>query len=395
MNETINSNQKSKRNVYALGFVSFFTDLSTEMVLSLLPTFILSLPGGSTALLGLIEGLAESLSYGMRAISGVFSDKLGKRKTIVFLGYGISNIAKPFFSIVNNAYEALTIRVLDRIGKGVRTSPRDALICDSVTDETRGFAFGLHRTLDQSGAIIGPLLASVTLITLGFTVREVFWLSIIPGLAALLILIFFVKEQAHRTENKLALLKGAKEILRGDFLKLLLIVSVFSLGAFNFSFILLFGAEAGISSEFIPMLFALVNIAHVVIAIPAGLLADRIGRERVLVVGYIVFLAVTFTMFLGQTGLFGALFAAVFFGLYQGIVNTVTRAMIPKYVKSSFVGTAYGMYYLMTGFSFLIANIVVGLLWNSFGSGLSVSYSIALTIASLVGFVLFAKLKKA
>jgi len=384
-------NKKSKKNIYALGFTSFFTDLSSEMVLSLLPTFIISLPGSSPALLGLIEGIAEALSYSMRAISGLFSDKLGKRKSIVLIGYALSNIVKPFFGAANSVYEALTIRVFDRIGKGVRTAPRDALICDSTSEENRGAAFGLHRTLDQAGAILGPLLASGLLIFLGYSIREVFWASIIPGLAALMILIFFVKEQNCKKDTKFTFSKGIKKVMQKDFLWLLIIVSVFSLGAFNFSFILLYGSEVGISSNFIPLLFALVNVAHVIVAIPAGLLADRIGREKMLFVGYSIFLAVTLTIFIGPASYFVALLVAVLFGLYQGIVNTVTRAMIPKYVKTNLVGTAYGMYYLVAGFSFLLANIIMGLLWSNFGPNLSVLYSVALTITSLLGFAIFIK----
>jgi MFS family permease len=391
MNTQKMTNKKNKRNIFALGFVSFFTDLSSEMVLSLLPTFIISLPGSNPALLGLIEGVAEALSYGMRAISGLFSDKLGKRKSIVLIGYGLSNIIKPFFGIVNNTFEAFTIRVFDRVGKGVRTAPRDALICDSTSEENRGAAFGLHRTLDQTGAILGPLLASGLLIFLGYTIREVFWVSIIPGLAALMILIFFVKEQSCKTDTKFTFLKGIRNVTKKDFLWLLIIVSVFSLGAFNFSFILLYGSEVGISSEFIPLLFALVNIAHVAVAIPAGLLADRIGREKMLFVGYSVFLAVTLAIFIGPASYFIALGVAVLFGVYQGIVNTVTRAMIPKYVKPNLVGTAYGIYYLLIGFSFLLANLIVGILWNNFGLNLSILYSTALTIISLLGFAIFIK----
>jgi MFS family permease len=382
---------KSKRNIFALGFVSFFTDLSSEMVLSLLPTFIISLPGSSIAFLGLIEGVAEALSYGMRAISGFFSDKLGKRKSIVLIGYGISNIIKPFFGFVDNAFEALTIRVFDRVGKGIRTAPRDALICDSTPEEHRGAAFGLHRTLDQSGAIVGPLLASSLLIFLGYTVREVFWVSIIPGLVALLILFFFVKEQSCKTDSKFTFLKCIKNIIKKDFLWLLTIVCVFSLGAFNFSFILLYGSEVGITSDYIPLLFALVNIAHVVVAIPSGLLADKIGRERMLFLGYSVFLLVTLAIFIGPASFFVALGVAVLFGLYQGIVNTVTRAMIPKYVKPNLVATAYGIYYFIVGFSFLLANLIVGILWTNFGPNLSVLYSTVLTITSLLAFGIFLK----
>lgn len=363
------------------------------MVLSLLPTFIISLPGSNPALLGLIEGVAEALSYGMRAISGFFSDRFGKRKNLILIGYGLSNIIKPFFGIANSAFEAFAIRILDRVGKGVRTAPRDALICDSTSEENRGVAFGLHRTLDQAGAILGPLLASGLLIFIGYSTREVFWVSIVPGLAALIILIFVVKEQTCKTEAKFTFLKGFKSVAKERFLWLLVIVSVFSLGAFNFSFVLLYGSEVGISSEYIPLLFALVNVAHVAVAIPAGLLADRLGKERALFVGYSVFLAVTLAILIGSASWFVALGVAVLFGLYQGIVNTVTRAMIPKYVKPNLVGTAYGIYYLMSGFSFLAANMIVGLLWNSFGSNLSVLYSAALTITSLLGFSIFLKRK--
>ena len=391
MNNQKMSNKESKRNIYSLGFVSFFTDLSSEMVLSLLPTFIINLPGSNPALLGLIEGVAEALSYGMRAVSGFFSDKLGRRKSLVLVGYGLSNIIKPFFGIVNSAFEAFAIRVLDRVGKGVRTAPRDALICDSTSEGNRGAAFGLHRALDQAGAILGPLLASGLLIFIGYTVREVFWVSIVPGLVALVILLLFVKEQSCKLEAKFTFLKGLRSVAKKRFLWLLVVVSVFSLGAFNFSFVLLYGSEVGISSEFIPLLFALVNVAHVAVAIPAGLLADRIGKERMLFVGYGVFLAVTLAIFIGPTSWVVALGVAVLFGLHQGIVNTVTRAMIPKYVQPNLVGTAYGIYYLVSGFSFLLANLLVGLLWNNFGPSLSVLYSAALTITSLLGFAIFLK----
>jgi MFS family permease len=387
------TNKTSRRNIFALGFVSFFTDISSEMVLSLLPAFIISLPGSNVFFLGVTEGVAEALSYGMRAISGFFSDKLGKRKRIVLVGYAISNLIKPLFGIVNSTIGAFTVRIFERVGKGIRTAPRDALICDSSSEENIGVAFGLHRTLDQAGAILGPLLASSLLIFIGYSVREVFWVSIVPGLAALVILIFLVKGQSCKVETKFTFLKGLKNVAKKRFLWLLVIVSVFSLGAFNFSFVLIYGSEVGISSEFIPMLFALVNLAHAGVAIPAGLLADRVGKERVLFVGYSVFLALTLAILIGPASWLVALGVAVLFGLYQGIINTVTRAMIPKYVKPNLVGTAYGLYYLVSGFSFLVANLIVGLLWNSFGSSLSVLYSAVLTMISLLGFTIFLKRK--
>ena len=196
------------KNVFALGFVSFFTDVSTEMVLSLLPVFIVHLPGSGSAALGIIEGTAESLSYGMRAVSGIFSDKLRRRKVIILLGYGISNIVKPLFAVVSNIFEAMAIRIADRVGKGIRTAPRDALLSESVIEKKRGIAFGLHRTLDQTGAILGPLAASFLMYTVGLTMKGIFWLSLIPGVAALLTLLFFVQEQVSASRRGFNLWRG-------------------------------------------------------------------------------------------------------------------------------------------------------------------------------------------
>ncbi|HDQ06046.1 MAG TPA: MFS transporter, partial [Candidatus Bathyarchaeota archaeon] len=184
--------KQSVRNVFALGFVSFFTDMSSEMVFSLLPTFLLGLPGSSRTVLGLIEGTAEALSYALRAVSGFFSDKFKKRKIFVLLGYALSNAVKPLFAVARAPFDVLLIRVGDRVGKGVRTSPRDALLSESVSEKRRGAAFGLHRTLDQAGAIVGPVIASIAMLLLGFTIRDVFWLSLIPGTIALFILLFLV-----------------------------------------------------------------------------------------------------------------------------------------------------------------------------------------------------------
>jgi len=277
---------KSRRNIFALGFVSF------------LPTFILGLPGSSRAILGLIEGAAEALSYGMRAVSGVFSDKFRKRKAVVLVGYGLSNVVKPLFSVAQTALDAFTVRVADRIGKGIRTAPRDALLSESVSEEHRGAAFGLHRTMDQSGAILGPIIASALMLFIGFTARDIFWLSFIPGLIAILILAFFVEESVSKVTEKFDLLNGIKDVLKGNFILLLIVVTLFSLGAFNFSFILLNAKESGIADELIPIIYAIINVSHTLIAIPSGILADKIGKEKVLIMGYATFLAAASLIFL-------------------------------------------------------------------------------------------------
>jgi len=380
------------RNLFALGFVSFFTDMSSEMVFSLLPTFLLGLPGSSRAVLGLIEGTAEALSYALRAVSGIFSDKFRKRKLFVLIGYSLSNAVKPFFAVARVPFDVFVIRVSDRVGKGVRTSPRDALLCESVSEKRRGAAFGLHRTLDQAGAIVGPVIASTALLILGFTVRDIFWLSLIPGSIALFIILFFVKERASKCASEFRLLEGVKSALKGNFSLLLIVVGIFSLGAFNFSFVLLNAQEAGIADSLIPLVYAAVNVAHAAIAIPAGVLSDRIGKEKVMVLGYGIFLSTTLLILLPATG-YVALLIAVMYGAYIGVVETVQRALIPDYVGEKLRGTAYGIYYLVVGSSFFVSNSVVGSLWEYFGSSVASTYSITLSAIAILAMMLFVRKK--
>jgi MFS family permease len=380
---------EARKNIFALGFVSFFTDISSEMVFSLLPTFIIGLPGSSIAVLGLIEGVAESLSYGIRAASGVFSDKFRKRKAVVLIGYGLSNVVKPLFAVAQTAVDAFIIRVTERMGKGVRTAPRDALLSESVSEKSRGTAFGLHRTLDQAGAILGPVIASAAMLLIGLTARDVFWLSFIPGSIALFILLLLVQERFSKSAGEFKLLKGVRTVLKKDFLLLLIVVSLFSLGAFNFSFVLLNAKEAGVLDPVIPLIYAVVNVGHTVIAIPAGVLSDRIGKEKVLVLGYAVFLFTAVLILISHADVSNAFLIAVIFGIYLGIVETVQRALIPSYVESGLRGTAYGLYYLVVGSSFFVANTVVGTLWYFYGSSTATLYSLTLSSIAIIGMLLF------
>ncbi|PVX25217.1 MAG: hypothetical protein CW691_05285 [Candidatus Bathyarchaeum sp.] len=385
--------ETSRRNIFALGFVSFFTDMSSEMVFSLLPAFLLGLPGSSTAMLGFIEGFAEALSYALRAVSGIFSDKFRKRKPFVLAGYALSNAVKPFFAVARVPFDVFVIRVSDRVGKAIRTSPRDALVCESVSEKRRGAAFGLHRTMDQAGAIVGPVIASAVMVMLSFTIRDVFYLSLIPGGIALLIILFFVKERTAESSGSFQFLEGVKSVLKGNFSKLLVIVSLFSLGAFNFSFVLLNAQEAGIADSFIPLVYAAVNVAHTAVAIPAGVLSDKVGKEKVMVFGYAVFL-VTALLFVFPTTGYLAVVIALFYGAYLGIVETVQRALIPSFVSQNLRGTAYGLYYLVVGSSFFVSNAAVGLLWGSFGSSFASVYSVIFSTVAIVALILFVRRKK-
>ena len=386
-NEEVATNPR--RNIFALGFASFFTDMSSEMAFSILPTFLLSLPGASIAILGFIEGTAEALGYVLRSVSGIFSDKFRRRKLFVLAGYGVSNAVKPLFAIARAPLDVFVIRVTDRVGKAVRTPPRDALLSESVSDKRRGAAFGLHRALDQTGAIVGPVIATTAMLILGFTIREVFWLSLIPGAIALLILLFVVKERLSKADGEFHLLVGIKAILKGNFSWLLVIVGIFSLGAFNFSFILLNAQEAGIADSFIPLVYAAVNVAHVAVAIPGGVLSDRVGKEKVMILGYGTFLSsVMLILFLPLSG-FSAFLVAVFYGAYFGIIETVQRALVPEYVDRNLVGTAYGIYYLVVGSAFFVSNAVVGSLWEYFGASIASTYSIVTSVVAIAFMILF------
>jgi len=283
----------------------------------------------------------------------------------------------------------MAIRIADRIGKGIRTAPRDALLSESIDEERRGMAFGLHRTLDQTGAILGPLAASFLMYIAGLTTRGVFWLSLIPGVAALLILLCFVQERVAAGSRGFGLLTGIREILKGDFPILLLIVGIFSLGAFNYSFVLLNASEARVDYRLIPIFYALINLSHTLIAIPSGVLSDRIGKESVLLMGYGAFLAAALSLIFFPRNYYAAFLIAAIFGVYDGITNTITRALIPKYSESTWRGTAYGLYYLVVGSCFLIANITVGALWQSLGPSTAATYSATLAATSIIGMILF------
>lgn len=378
------------RNVTVLGIVSFFTDFSTEMISGMLPSFIVTELGASKALLGGIEGSAELVSYAFRLVSGSLSDKLRRRKIFILLGYGLSTISKPFFSVSFNWIDVLIVRIIDRIGKGVRTAPRDALISDSVTESTSGKAFGIHRTLDQTGAIAGPIAAYALLQF--FDVRDIFILSLIPGIIAIIILVFFVKEVIGKgttewmQKNFLYLLKQNR-----PFTILLLLTGIFGLGAYNYSFILLNSSDLGVIESSIPLVYATINITHTAVSIPSGIIADRIGKEKVLILGYGILLISSFLMLILSGNFLYAFVIALIYGIYVGITETVQRAVLPKYVDSNLRGTAYGLYSLVIGVGFFIGNILFGYLWDAYSLDVSITFSSIFVASAMIGMTVFIK----
>lgn len=362
-----------------LGYVSLFTDLSTEMILGVLPIFIIQQLGATAALLGLIEGTAEAVNDFFRVILGVVTDRIAKRKPLVLLGYGLSSIAKPLFALTSTWSQAFVVRVVDRAGKGTRTSPRDALISDSIAKSEAGKAFGIHGSLDQVGAVLGPLLAFMALPLIGF--KGVFWLSFAPALVSLLILAFFVKESVGLTKQR-HMFANATEVLNRRFIILLGVLGFFAVGAYNFSFILLKASVLGVPEAQIPIVYVTLNVSTVVFGISSGILADRIGKLPVLCLSYAAFLATSVTGILLVGNLWYAYPIAFLFGTYLGISDTVQRAIIPDYTKKELKGTAYAFYYILIGVSSLAANSIFGFLWTSMSSSTAFAYSI---VTSVVG----------
>ena len=379
-----------------MGLVSFFTDFSTEMVMSVLPLYIVKDLDLSRTILGAIEGSGEFVNYIFRIPSGYISDKIRKRKILVIIGYGISTISKPFFIFVTTFADTITVRIIDRIGKGIRTAPRDALIVDSVDESNTGKAFGIHRTLDQIGAIIGPLFAFLILELLGGNIQYIFLLSIIPGVISLFILVHFVKDKIivdKKEVVKITFFSNLKNLFIENkiFVYLVIILGIFSLGAFNYSFVLLQSTDLGVEQNFVPVIYAIINITHTAIGIPAGILSDRIGKEKMVIIGFLLFVISALLMYYSeQNNIFYIISIPLIYGLYVGISETVQRALISKYVSEHNRGTAFGFYGLIIGICLLIGNVAFGFLWDNYGVSVAIFYSLSLAtlaIVSLVGFL--------
>ena len=383
-----------------MGLVSFFTDISTEMVTSVLPLYIIKDLDLSRTILGAIEGSGEFVNYIFRIPSGYISDKIGKRKILIIIGYGISTISKPFFIFVTSFLDTIIVRISDRIGKGIRTAPRDALIADSIDQSISGKAFGIHRTLDQIGAVIGPLFAFLIL-ELFQNIQYIFLLSIVPGIISLFILIYFVRDKLYTNSKKgltnITFFSNLQILFieNKKFVYIIIILGIFSLGSFNYSFVLLKSSDLGVEQSFIPIIYTIINITHTIIGIPSGILSDRIGKERVLIIGFLLFIISTiFMYFSDKNNIIYVISIPLIYGLYVGISETIQRALISKYVSQQNRGTAFGFYGLIVGVCLLIGNITFGFLWDNYDVNIALLYSISLSTLAIIFMFGFIKIKK-
>jgi MFS family permease len=381
------AHRAGKRNIIAAGFVSLLTDCASEMTYALLPSFLTVSLGVGKEFVGVIEGIAESTASLLKGVSGWFSDRLGKRKPLIVGGYGISNLSKPLLYFATSGLHVLLLRFADRVGKGVRTAARDALVSESAPPGRAGRAFGLHRALDQCGAIIGPA-AGFILITVGLTCRQLFLAAAVPGAIAVLLAIFVLRETGSRKE-KTALAQTAPKILTHQFKMLLTSVVIFTLGNASNMFLILRAQDLGIAAKYHLLLWGLFNAVYAFTAYPLGRLSDRIGRLRIITYGFLFYSAVYLT-FAVATSAFHIWILFAVYGLYHGATDGVMRAYVSDLAAREMKATAYGIYHTAVGLCAFFASVIFGMLYQFLGAKVAFTTGALFSLAAIFPLLLSA-----
>jgi len=359
------------RNVFAIGLVSLLNDASSEIIYPLLPIFLASSLGASARAIGTIEGLAESISSLLKLFAGYLSDRLEKRKFLVVAGYSVASIARPLLAFAQTWTQVLAIRLTDRIGKGIRTAPRDAMIADTVRVEQRGLAFGFHRAMDHAGAVIGPLIGYLLVIFFVANARspttrefsKIFLAASVPALIAVLVAVFLMREspqqEGHGSEIKKLSLRG----FDSNFKRFLLVLALFTLSNSSDSFLILRAMDSGVSVAVIPLLWAAHHGMKVLSSLFGGDLSDRLGRKRLIVAGWILYAAV-YAGFAFATHQASLWILFLVYGIYFGLAEGAEKALVADLVRPEQRGTAYGLYNLAFGITVFPASFLMGMIWD-------------------------------
>ena len=373
------------RNIFILGLVSLFTDLSSQMVFPLIPLFLTTVLGVGACVVGIVEGAAETTASLFKVVSGYWSDKIKRRKPFVLFGYSLSTLTKPLFAFANVWFFVLFVRVIERIGKGLRTAPRDALVAESCDEAVMGKAYGFHRAMDGIGSILGATLAFLLLPVLGY--RNIFLFAFIPGIIAVFVILFvkekkaFVKEEPQERPIKLSF----KELPKN--LRLFIIVSsIFALGHFGYAFLLLRAKNIGLADNMAILLYVLFYVVYTICIIPAGILSDKIGRKPVLVAGYLVFAITSFGL-IYTSNIHSILLFFAIYGIFYAMIDGVQRAFVvdlaPKHLKA----TALGTFHTAIGLVALPGGFIAGLLWDKIRPEATFLYGFILAIISMFLFI--------
>ena len=381
--------QRIPRSVVALGFVSMFMDISSEIVHSLLPLFLVGTLGASTTVVGVIEGVAEATAATTKILSGSISDRIGKRKLLVGLGYGLSALAKPLFPLASSIGVVLAARFADRIGKGIRDAPRDALIADITPPDARGAAYGMRQALDTTGAFAGPLLAIALMAVYAGDFHSVFWWAVVPAVIAVLLITVAVVEPVGTKSAR----PGAWPISRADldrmgvaFWRALMIGVVFAMARFSEAFLLLRGHEAGLPLALVPLVLVLMNLVYASLATPAGVWSDRIGRRKVLIAGLGLLVGADLALAFAS-GLGGLIVGTALWGAHLGLSQGLISALVADTAPEDLRGTAFGVFNLVTGATLLVASTFAGVLWQWFGSNATFAAGCGFAALAAIGLM--------
>lgn len=359
------SRRKLPATVWALGWVSFFTDVSTEIVYPLLPVFLTTTLGASMAFVGLIEGIAESTASVLKVASGWWSDRVRRRKPLMIAGYGLSALTRPLIALAATGGQVLGARFIDRIGKGIRSSPRDALLAASVPPEQRGAAFGVQRAMDNAGAVVGPLIAWVMLQWFTGDFRVLFWIAVVPMIGAMAALIFGAKEQVVAAPTSAAVAAVPFKVTPA-FKSYLGAVLLFTLGNSSDAFLLLRAQAVGIPVSSLPLLWMALHVVKSASSYPAGVLSDRMGRRGLIIGGWCVYALVYLGFgFASEAWHIWALFLV--YGIFYGMTESSERALVADFFPDAQRGRAFGAFNFVTGIGALPASLLMGGLWTAYG----------------------------
>lgn len=379
------------RGIWALGFVSMFMDISSEMIHSLAPVFLVSVLGASGSLVGFIEGTAEATAAITKIFSGWLSDRQGRRKTLAVLGYGMAALTKPLFPLAASPFDIFTARFIDRVGKGVRGAPRDALVGDIAPPGLRGACYGLRQSLDTVGAFTGPLLAMALMALSGDDYRFVFWIAVVPAFLSVAVLIAGVKEpEGHRSGRKSAAPISIREIgaLPAPYWRLTAIASILALARFSEAFLILRATGAGLPASLAPLVLVVMNVVYALSAYPAGLLSDRISREALLASGFGILAGADLLLALSG-GLTGILPGIALWGLHMGLTQGVFAALLADHLPADLRGTGFGLFHFAGGTATLLASVIAGMVWDALGAPAVFLAGAALTLLGTLPLLLF------